>query len=215
MLENPAGSDLFALTCMIRVWATGRVVSMNFPQYATGLVSPEGLPVLKWTTLWASDERLVESFRTLKCTHQSHAELAGSFQGKSRTELAQVWTHDMCARIVDGTLRVLRDQSSFPVEDDGERVTRSAGRPRVHEPGTVFGCPACQRRRLATDPEHTRSTAPPDQCRYPLVAPVDLEVSSVQGPEEPFGWLSYIGARRVPGNRGTAARLWKTARSGV
>ena len=61
---------------------------MTFPQCATGLVSLEGLPILKSTTLWASDERLVASFRALVCTHKVHAELAGSFQGANRSLLA-------------------------------------------------------------------------------------------------------------------------------
>ena len=53
LIENPAGSELFQLDIYQRLWATGKVVSINIPQCALGL-QVHGEPTLKNTTLWAS-----------------------------------------------------------------------------------------------------------------------------------------------------------------
>ena len=59
LVENQRGSELFGLRGFLALTKTGRIVKCNFPQCAAGLRSPDGMPILKFTTIWASDERLV------------------------------------------------------------------------------------------------------------------------------------------------------------
>lgn len=46
LLENPAGSSIFDLECFREVWESGRVVAINMPQCALGLVV-ERQPIYK------------------------------------------------------------------------------------------------------------------------------------------------------------------------
>ena len=51
LMENPAGSEIFDLGCMQRLKNIAPVGSITFPQCALGLVSLEGVPLKKMTTL--------------------------------------------------------------------------------------------------------------------------------------------------------------------
>ncbi len=173
IIENPRGSDLFTLTVMKTLLRTGVVKVATFPQCALGLQSPEGLPLLKWTTLWASSEVLLRRFRGLQCNCEVHGKMEGGYCGQRRSKLAQVWPYEMCKLIVAGLIELLAKLSSFPVGEDGAPEKRRPGRPRLHEVGAEFKCPACRISRVSTDPGHTRSLDAEDRCRYPGVEPIE------------------------------------------
>ena len=48
-------------------------------------------------------------FEGLACSHSSHAELEGFYKGVNRTKLAQTWPVEMCRRIVEGILQIIRE----------------------------------------------------------------------------------------------------------
>ena len=87
LIENPKSSDLFKLPSFQKLWNTNQVGSITLPQCALGLVSPEGKPILKWTTLWSNSRFLLEPFANLSCCHSSHGELEGFYNGVNRTKL--------------------------------------------------------------------------------------------------------------------------------
>ena len=184
LIENPRGSQLFSLPEYEALMRTTAVTVVNFPQCSVGLLSPEGLPLLKWTTLWASCPELLEDFRGLFCKHTAHGELVGS----RRTKLSQVWPIEMCRLIVCGICRVLTMRPGSRRKDEyashlvqaypaAASSGRGRGRPRKNPDADVviFDCPACVRRRYQTDPDHTRNDCPPELCRYPHVAPVEWQ----------------------------------------
>jgi hypothetical protein len=68
VLENPRGSEMFKLASMQALWSTKEVKGISFPQCALGLQSPDGAPILKWTTLWTSSETIIAMFQDCTCT---------------------------------------------------------------------------------------------------------------------------------------------------
>ena len=144
--------------------------AMNFPQCAVGLVSPEGDPLRKWTTLWANSPWLIKPFRHLGCNCQMHGEIAGSYRGVLRSKLAQVWPRDMCRRIVEGICLLLKAMETrgagvhaYPaVVGEGKKRAR----PRKYPEEAIFDCKACKRRFPMTDRKHTRDPNPPNMCRF-------------------------------------------------
>lgn len=66
LIENPRGSDPFALPPYAALWNTEKVVEVTFPQSALGL-QVHGEPILKYTTFWVSSILMAEPFVDLKC----------------------------------------------------------------------------------------------------------------------------------------------------
>ena len=64
---------------------------VSFPQCSLGLVSPEGLPLLKWSELWSNSRKLLEPFDNLKCDCAQYGEITGDFEGQKRSKLSQIW----------------------------------------------------------------------------------------------------------------------------
>ena len=127
LCENPAGSELFQLPAYIAPQRDFPIGEITFPQCQVGLVSPEGLPILKRTTLWSNAEELLVPFHGLACSCRQHGCLEGAYKGISRSKLAQVWPIEMCKRIVEGICCLLRrKQHAFPL---------------VRVPGTGVGHP--------------------------------------------------------------------------
>ena len=174
VLENPAGSGLFHLECFKRVWESGKVMSINVPQCAFGLVV-DGIPVRKDTTLWASNSLLLKLFLGVRCDHQKHRVLSGTTAGGvPRTRLAQVWRRQMCQRNCNGIMLLLREcrragrvhaadnfMSMYPTSPG----TRPWGRPRKapygaegRARGIIYDCPACFARLHKAHPSHTPGT---------------------------------------------------------
>jgi hypothetical protein len=177
LCENPAGSELFKLPCFEELWSRGRgLCSINFPQCAVGLKSPEGHPLLKWTTLWANHPALLQPFEGLSCNCDFHGEIAGNYKGTLRSKLAQVWPYDMCLRIVQGVLAVIRQGAQVPAYPvvapvKPDRPLNRRGRERKYPEGAEFNCPGCRQRMNAAHPKHTRNSAPPLACRFSDVEP--------------------------------------------
>ena len=112
LIENPRGSEMFSLPSFRKLQQRG-IVTVNFPQCAVGLQSPNGQAIQKFTSLWASSDALVDGFRTLYCDHKSHWTLEGGAEGSQRrTAYAQVWPKEMCKIIVDGIQRLAKSEFS-------------------------------------------------------------------------------------------------------
>ena len=182
IIENPRGSEMFRLPAFRALWNTGRVKAVNFPQCAVGLRSPEGVPLLKHTTMWASHPILLQHLQGLACTHTGHGPIHGSHQGCSRSRLSQVWPPELCRRLVAGVVdlkRTLETTSAYPVPGEPhpgqaqEETSGRRGRPRQIPQGIMFDCVGCRHMRVATDTSHTRNVEPPGLCRYPHVEPID------------------------------------------
>ncbi len=155
LLENPRGSELFKLPSMVKLRRDYDVADVTFPQCAVGLKSPDGQPILKWTTLWASNHALISDFENLTCDHKHHWQLTGKIGTMSRTQQAQVWPPRMCENIVNGIVKTLRHdrENAYPVF-------------RKWPEGTVFDCDGCKGHRAWHHPAHTRRSEPPGLCRY-------------------------------------------------
>ena len=187
LIENPRGSELFKLPAFAALWATGKVYQIHFPRCALGL-RVDGELILKWTTLWSSSTDLLRHFGGLRCTHKSHGVLMGS----NKTKLAQVWPAQMCARIVQGILDIVRIRrrtqrrryhhflAATKLSCAGDEAHCHADSPthglsakeeafsyprlKKYELGEI-DCPGCVAKLLKCHPDHTRNTAPPLLCR--------------------------------------------------
>ena len=85
----------------------------TFPQCALGLKTPEGLPILKYTTIWSNSEYVVYQFSGVECRCEcDHGDIKGNFQGQPRSKLAQVWPPRMCKMIVEGVRQQLQESTS-------------------------------------------------------------------------------------------------------
>ena len=169
ILENPAGSELFKLPDYVKLYKTGLVCSIRFPQCPLGLKSPEGVPIYKLTELWSNHLVLIENFIGLECKCTVHAELAGQYQGKQRSALAQVWPRQFCERIVQGIDKLMRNKSTTAYPETGGTSRR--GRPRKFPEYIEFDCPACIGRLGKKNDKHTRNQEPPRLCRWPDEVP--------------------------------------------
>ena len=100
--EQLAGSWLYHEHPWPAVLQHPSVVSQQFDQCRTGLMSRDGWPVKKRTELIASHPYLVHFFRNLDCngTH-IHQQLHGP-----HTAAAQVWTWNFASRIIDGIIKL-------------------------------------------------------------------------------------------------------------
>ena len=96
LIENPRGSEFFLLSCMQKLWKTGKVGKIKFPQCPLGLVNRSGEPILKWTEVWSNTTHLLDPFVGLECRCRSHGELIGSVE----TRHAAAWPLEVCRRIV-------------------------------------------------------------------------------------------------------------------
>ena len=103
VVENPAGSYLYRTQSFMKLWNTGKVFSINFPQCMLGL-TVRGDPILKNTTLWWSSWILLEPFEGITCRRAHH----GHLEGGNRTKIVQVWPVAMCNRMIAGTLKVMK-----------------------------------------------------------------------------------------------------------
>eukprot|EP00971_Amphidinium_carterae_P096853 1917235-Amphidinium_carterae.1 len=122
VIENPRGSDLFARPEWTALQRQYQLIAVTFPQCALGLQSPSGQPIFKPTTLWSSDERLVQEFRQLQCTcSTSHRTIEGSEQGIRISTWAGRWPLEMCRRLVRGIARILRQDYFLPVHAAAKR----------------------------------------------------------------------------------------------
>eukprot|EP00973_Karenia_brevis_P037336 5146154-Karenia_brevis.AAC.1 len=77
VIEKPQGSKLFETAALTSLKMIRRIFEMTFAQCGVGLVSPEGDPVLKRTTLWSSHLDMAKAFDDVRCEHLDHA----TFQG--------------------------------------------------------------------------------------------------------------------------------------
>jgi len=159
VLENPRGSEIFHLQRLAVLFASGCVKAVNFPQCSVGLVGPTGIPMQKWTTLWASCESLLEAFRLLKCTCKVHQTIEGTQAGTVLSQHAQVWPSEMCKMLVCGICKLKVGNQTKP--PNSKQQTAHA------YPTTEYGCAGCIAKRISTDPTHTRNATPPNQCRHP------------------------------------------------
>ena len=177
LLENPPGSGLFELDCFKSIWAIGKVVPINVPQCALGLVV-DGHPIYKHTTLWSSSTLMLKPCLGVQCTNSAHGRLSGSVGGSVRIKLADVWPRAMCQRICNGIQMLLRERRKvhgahasdmYPIGFGG----RPRGRPRKSplgvedvKRGVIYDCPACIAHLHRLHPRHTRHNEPPLLCRY-------------------------------------------------
>ena len=132
LLENPRGSELFKLPCIAALLATNKICKATFPQCSLGLLSPEGLPLLKFTTVWTSHPTLSKPFENLQCTHTVHGEIQGNYGGQERSKLAQIWLLEFCRRVAHAVaaprseFRPEKLKSAFPSQDDAPNAFQSA-----------------------------------------------------------------------------------------
>ena len=112
LLENPRGSELFKLTCVAALLATNKICKATFPQCSLGLLSPEGLPLLKFTTVWTSHPTLSKPFENLQCTHTVHGEIQGNYGSQNRSKLAQVWPVEFCRRVAHAVAALRRENDA-------------------------------------------------------------------------------------------------------
>ena len=156
LVENPTRSELFKLRTWQSVMTNSNICKVNFPQCAVGLVDPKGTPMQKVTTLIASDERIIKSFRTLKCCHspQDHVQIQGNL-----SKWAQVWPLSMCKKIVMGIQSVSKD------------------RRKVYAL-TLF-CTGCKHHIYKEHPSHDRR---PGHCKFPDVISEKWKCSKCANP---------------------------------
>ena len=107
LVENPAGSGIFSLSCCRALWDTGGLVSINVPHCALG-PNVGGQPTYKNTAIFASSVSLLKQFEGVQCNHRSHGALMGRWGSETRTKFAQVWPRDMCPRVCIGMQSLLR-----------------------------------------------------------------------------------------------------------
>ena len=62
IVENPAQSEMWNLPEFRRIWEEKYVGAATFPQCGLGLRTPEGLPILKYTTLWSNSPFIIHQF---------------------------------------------------------------------------------------------------------------------------------------------------------
>ena len=216
LLENPANSEIFTLDDFRQLWATGKVGAVTFPQCAVGLVSPEGHPLLKMTTLWANAGELLYPFEELQCTCSSHGTLTGQYKGQQRSKLAQVWPLTMCRMIVEGVIALLkRTSGNRNLEVSYPTTENKRGRPRLHPEAAVFDCPACRSSRPWSDPRHTRNAEPPLLCRHYNRVPEYTCPGCVRGspPDHP-SHTRIDGDCRMPAVRKCSSNTWSNTGPG-
>ena len=174
IIENPSASTMWSLPCFRKLWSTGKIGRITFPQCALGLVV-DNEPIQKLTTLWATSPELLAPFEGLQCTCARH----GVIRGTRESVAAAIYPLEMCrllaaaiASVERKTQRDRRIESSFPGENVANPGKR--GRPRKYPEGVEFDCPACKRRLPMTDPLHTRREEPPGLCKHPDVEPMQV-----------------------------------------
>ena len=128
-LEDPAGSGIFCLVSFREIWASGRVVAINVPECALGLIV-HGQPIYKITTLWASSTSLLKPFQGIRCTHASHGVRTDMLGSVARTKLAQVWPRAMYQRICNGIQMLLRKCRRAHLVHISDVFPLALGRPR-------------------------------------------------------------------------------------
>ena len=87
LAENPASSELFGLQCSSATGGTGKVVKINGPQSAFGLVV-DGQPIYKNITLLAGSTLPIEPFKCYNSTCRCHGTLEGRSGSISKFKLA-------------------------------------------------------------------------------------------------------------------------------
>ena len=202
-LEQPKGSDMFMLPCLTQIRKSGKIHTVDFPQCALGLVSPEGQPLLKWTTVWTSHFCLAEPFMNLRCTHDQHGDISGSFEGRKRSKLAQVWTLAFCRKVVFG-IEALKAVAVLPSKDGSGSTPQSAFPLRRSDipDAAIFDCQGCKWGRVSTDKSHTRNTEPPGLCRHPHVKTIVWKCAACEAHAK-TGHTNIEGECRMPGVRKT------------
>ena len=102
--------------------------------------------VKKESEIVASDEALIAPLRPLTCNKQrEHIQLAGTWKGVPKTQLAQIWPWDFASRVASGVAAVVRkpyenlNRERYPTE--GEEVPPPGQRSRSNR--LHWPCPAC------------------------------------------------------------------------
>ena len=109
LVENPVGIELFHPKCFDATFNEGKVVTINAPQCAVGLVVG-GQPIYKDTILLASSMSFIGQSKGLKCTCSSHGTREGRCGSVSNTEFVHLWPGEMCQRLRIGILLIIRQQ---------------------------------------------------------------------------------------------------------
>ena len=189
LVEQPFPSKLFEIAPWPQVRNQASTVRVVFDQCQVGQ-QIEGLPVRKRTELVANSSLLLQPFSGLRCdgSHE-HATLLGG-----RAHLAQVWTYNMCSRLVHGIERLLRHlcnqgdpeihaclppqlqqamlvkqhaRTAYPSVSSG---TGDSGEVQVSE--AWRRCKGCLWRLHKHDPLHSRV---PGECKRPNVENADFK----------------------------------------
>lgn len=106
LCKNPHPTDLHKVHPWQLVMNCLGVLSCIIYQYMTGLRAPDGMLIKKPTGITASHALLVAHLRSL-CWNGRHVH-GRCWGGSATTRAAQVWTLDLCSRIVQGLIDLLK-----------------------------------------------------------------------------------------------------------
>ena len=156
VVEQPAGSDMFALPAWEQLARKFPLVKCHFDQCRVGLrmSRPPHLPIRKPTVLVSSNEGFIVSrFTDKQCQndheHAAITSLAHKSQHVNSSE-AQVWPPMMCRLLAAGVADLVYD------------VVRS--QPSTHSAfAATAKCLGCKQHRRRDDPMHDRGPG----CRFP------------------------------------------------
>ena len=213
------------LACFESIWDSGRVVNINVPWCALGLVV-HGQPDYKNTPSMASSTLFIEPFRGLTRICPSHGTLDGRCDETAKAKFAQAWPREMCHTMrigIQSLIRQLRrsclvrgSDACYPA-DVMAPCRRRRGRLRKHLEGIVsrhgvtYGCPACMRRLHKLHPAHARNGEPPLLCKLYRHAPSKWSCEARLG-VRPAGDPEHIlidGCGFAGGGVGVARRVEK------
>ena len=163
--ENPRGSDLWQIRSWRQARQDSRVV-WDIIDMCEADLKIDNKFVKKESEIVASDEALLAPLRPLKCNKQhEHIQLAGTWKGVPKTQLAQIWPWDFASRVASGVAAVVRkyyedlNKEHYPTAEEVPPPGQRSRSNRLHWP-----CPACRTNMAKDHPRHNRH---PDDCRYP------------------------------------------------
>ncbi|MCS5670999.1 MAG: hypothetical protein NZ577_03985, partial [Vicinamibacterales bacterium] len=177
LVEQPYPSQLYDMSCFLKLYQKYGLVRAVFDQCLLGLVNPVGQPVRKRSEVWASSLTLICRLGNVgMCdgTCHKHAHIEGKIDGIQVSKYCQVWPKRMCELIVMGIADLLADYRrqlahlSYPATVGG--ATGSDGTPDgsavSSDPPWWHKCIACKRRWRMDHKDHSRIDG---ECKYPHV----------------------------------------------
>jgi hypothetical protein len=181
--EQPQGSTLYQEPPWPQVRAREDSQAIVFHQCMVGQRARCGRLARKSTELVANHPKLLKHFENLKCNgRHEHADLTSGACTSCR-----VWTWDMCGRISQGIVDVLKEElaatnRAYPNIAVGDPAPAGA------DAGDLSWrkCPGCRWRVERTDVSHTRV---PDECKYPMTETIiwDCESCRMRRPRDAAG----------------------------